>query len=521
MALHLEPEYFRLSEAADPAGFPSGFDIPYELEELVSKKETIRCYDTFDWKAWNKKSAVLKQSGRLAVIDLETGKEAGGALFRKNPAFFLAGDIPDPKLGKSLENISRLRAFIRLCTIETLVRRWRVLDGNRKTVAALELRRMTPAKQEDERPLEMFARLMPVRGYREERTRITECFASRPELAEKACYRDLFTTMLDLSEQRPGAYSSKPRVTLDPDDTIQQSARKLLTATLNVMRANEPWLPKNMDTEFLHDYRVAIRRTRSILAQLRGIFPPSELTRFKQRFRDLGKRTNDLRDQDVYLLEADRFRGMLPDSLQDGLDPFFTDLGERHKKELKKFSRYLASARYASELEEWRAFLESEERPDPQTAPNADKKTSEIALDTIRKAWKKVLRHGRNIGREATDAELHVLRIDCKKLRYLLEFFSSLFPGKMIRPAVRQLKTLQDNLGAFVDLSVQEDYLQHHLLETGTGRERTALAASLGGLVTMLHHEREKVRKTFHKTFDRFDSQETEALFRKLFNHYG
>ncbi|MFC1662475.1 CHAD domain-containing protein, partial [Gemmatimonadota bacterium] len=41
------------------------------------------------------------------------------------------------------------------------------------------------------------------------------------------------------------------------------------------MRANEVGMLKNLDSEFLHDFRVAVRRTRSGLTQLKGVFPPS------------------------------------------------------------------------------------------------------------------------------------------------------------------------------------------------------------------------------------------------------
>lgn len=521
MSSHLEPRYFRLSKNTDTAALPFCLESPYTFEAQTSKKQTLQCYDTFDWKAWHKKTAVVKKDGMLSCVNLETGAETCRCGFRRNPRHFLPHEITDASCRKVLESISRLRAFLRLCSVETRISTWKVLDGNRKTVAFLELTEILPEEGAPGNPPNATVALLPVRGYPQPMETLAERLGPNSGSGQPVQYRDMFTALLDRSVRKPGSYSSKAHVRLVPDDSISRSVRQLLLATLDVMRANEPWLARNIDTEFLHDYRVAIRRTRSVLAQLRGIFPPGEIERFKQEFRDLGKRTNDLRDQDVYLLEADRFRDILPESLREPLEPFFSDLRDQHRIELKRFSRHLHSAPHRAMLEKWKAFLETDTPDDDASAPNARRETAPVAVETIRKAWKKVLRHGRHVGKEATDAELHALRIDCKKLRYLLEFFASIFPQKVLGPVVRQLKTLQDNLGAFVDLSVQQEYLHNYLQQGGDRQHAALLAASIGGLITSLHHEREKVRKTFHSAFDRFDSPETEAHFQKLLNYYG
>ncbi|ASQ90576.1 hypothetical protein CHL67_06250 [Prosthecochloris sp. GSB1] len=521
MPPHLEPRYFRLSKNTDTAEFPSCLESPYTFEAQTSKKQTLHCYDTFDWKAWNKKTAVVQKSGQLSCVNLETGEETSRCGFRRNPLHFLPCEITDASCRKTLERISRLRAFLRLCTVETRISAWKVLDDNRKTVAFLELTEMLPGNSVPGDPPAATVSLLPVRGYHQPVETLAERLGPDTGLGRSMRYRDMFAALLERSERQPGSYSSKTHVRLVPNDSIHRSARQLLLATLNVMRANEPWLSRNIDTEFLHDYRVAIRRTRSILAQLKGIFPPGEIERFKKEFRDLGKRTNDLRDQDVHLLEANRFRTLLPENLREPLEPFFSDLRYQHRIELKKFSRYLKTGPYRTMLEEWSAFLEADAPGENESTPNAQQKTATVAVETIRKAWKKVLRHGRDIGCEASDAELHALRLDCKKLRYLLEFFASIFPEKVLGPVVRQMKTLQDNLGVFVDLSVQQEYLHNHLKDAGDRQHAALPAASIGGLITALHHERETVRETFHDTFDRFDSPETEAHFQKLLNYHG
>lgn len=517
MRTSLDPEFFCISDTFDLTGFSKDTGISFSFRAEPIKKERINCYDTFDWKGWNKKNAILLYRRRLGIVDLKNGRTICSASLRKIPQSFFPGDIDEKTTASRLLSLSKLRAFIRFGSTDTEVRKWRVLDENQKTVAAVELRSIMP---DNERQKKHFVTLYPVRGYGKELEIVAEHLKQRSEYLRKTVFADLYNAILSAAQVIPGNYSSKPSVKLKAGNTIQDSARELLLATRAVIHANEQWIPKNIDTEFLHDYRVAIRRTRSILAQLKGIFPPEELSRYKQAFRELGKRTNNLRDQDVYLLQAERFRDLLPVTMRDSLDPFFTDLRSRHKRELGAFSRYLGSAKYRFLLEEWESFLRNEMQSDPVLTPVARNKTSEVAVSTIKKAWKKVIRHGKDISRIATNTELHALRIDCKKLRYLLEFYASVFPAKTLQMVVRQLKELQNNLGTFVDLSVQQNYLNDYLSTLESTIENIPFAASLGGLVTALYHEREEVRMNFHNAFEKFDRPETEALFNELFNKY-
>lgn len=520
MRTSIEPEFFSISDTFDLPVFLRYPNTPFSFKAQPLKRELFHCYDTFDWKAWNKKTAVVICRQQLSLLDLKNGNAINSSAFRKTPRSFFPEDIAEEKTASALKTLSKLRAFIKLGSVETTTKTWHALDENQKTVAFIELRSIVPQNHKKAQNSVAVITLTPVRGYRKELEKLADCLAQNPAFTGETTYRNFYTAILDAAGLVPGSYSSKPSVTLKPEKTIQDSARKLLLSPLEVIHANEAWISKNIDTEFLHDYRVAVRRTRSILAQLKGIFPPEELSRYKRAFMELGKRTNNLRDQDVYLLQAERFRNLLPPAMREPLDPFFTDLRNRHKEELRVFSKYLRSEHYRLLLQEWQSFLDNDIPSEPDTTPNALRKTSNVAVSSIKKAWKRVIRHGRDISRVATDTELHALRIDCKKLRYLLEFYAPLFPAKALQKVVSQLKVLQDNLGVFVDLSVQQNYLYSYLSNIECAADHIPLASSLGGLVTALYNERETVRMNFHDAFDTFDRQETEDLLNELFNHY-
>lgn len=514
---------YRIRPESQQADLNEKVGVPYSLVRQSAKHRNLQFYDSFEWHAWKKKSAVCKRGSTLSIVSLKTGKEQASSPMRKSPSSFFASDIADDAVRQHLDSFTPLRAFIRLCRAEEQVDQYRILDDNRKTVGHLEITTLTLREKNRKDYTESFLTLTPLRGYRTDSEHVAEALQKAGLLSGTTSFSYIYNQLLKAAGISPGSYRSKPSVRLSPDEPVRESARKLLLATFRIMLANEPWLSRNIDTEFLHDYRVALRRTRSILAQLKGIFPPEELSRFKQQFRELAKRTNNLRDQDVYLLEADHFGSLLPAPLREPLGLFFDDLQHAHAQELRALSRHLRTRQHAELLHTWESFLTEPCQASGEDTPNAALPTSTVAVGTIRKAWKKVIRHGRTIGPEASDEDLHSLRIDCKKLRYLLEFFSSIFPKETIGPVITHLKKLQDLLGKFVDLSVQQDYLHHRITSPGAHSQQlpAALAASLGGLVTALYHERETVRQRFHDTFRQFDSHHTATLFSALIDHYS
>ena len=99
-----------------------------------------------------------------------------------------------------------------------------------------------------------------------------------------------------------------------------------------------------------------------------------------------------------------------------------------------------------------------------------------------------------------------------------MEFFSSLFPDKKINTLIKQLKKLQDNLGDFNDLRVQEEYLLNITGELPfTHPQFNKTLVAIGSLVGTLGKERKMVKDAFAKSFIDFASPVNKELFRELF----
>ena len=103
----------------------------------------------------------------------------------------------------------------------------------------------------------------------------------------------------------------------------------------------------------------------------------------------------------------------------------------------------------------------------------------EVADRYLWKAYRRVVRDGKEIGPDSPPEALHGLRKRAKELRYLLECFQTLYPEDDLRTVVKELKALQDNLGEYQDCQVQAAALRQmaeEMMATGSAPATTLMA---------------------------------------------
>ncbi len=155
---------------------------------------------------------------------------------------------------------------------------------------------------------------------------------------------------------------------------------------------------------------------------------------------------------------------------------------------------------------------------DPPLACNANVPILSFAQKRIYKQYRRIVKDGSRTLENTEDEKLHALRIACKKLRYLMEFFSSLFPSKKINILIAQLKTLQDNLGDFNDLCVQEEYLLNIAEEPlATGQKQKKIFVAIGSLIGTMDREKQIIKDAFAQTFADYASPPNKIAFSELF----
>ncbi len=321
-----------------------------------------------------------------------------------------------------------------------------------------------------------------------------------------------------------GKASQGPVAVLDPAQRAEHATKQILRQLFETIEANVEGARQNRDSECLHDLRVATRRTRSALSQIKGVFPESEVADFKARFAWLQQVTGPVRDLDVYLIDFPTMRQRLPAPLQPDLEPLYQLLLAQHAKAQQELALELASPRFKQLLEDWRAFLDAPDAPNDSGAASAEAPPTQarlpikqVADQRVRKLLKRVRAEGRAIGEDSAPEDLHELRKRCKKLRYLMEFFQSLYEKEQIREQIKQTKRLLDNLGRFQDTAVQAQ----HLRETAelSGSEAQLPAATLlamGALIEQLLQDQARAGDGFADVFAGFDSEENAARFKAL-----
>jgi CHAD domain-containing protein len=475
-------------------------------------------FDSFDWLLYNENLVLLKQDGTYYLKDLKSSKVVAECPGEHKGVARFWWDFPDCKIATLLKSCLDVRALLPFLEIKKRREKLHILNKDEKTVLRVHLDEINPKTDGSIQKTIRTITLEPVRGYLKE-FRDFHRFIERTRAAEPC--ENLFSMMPKLSSRKPGDYSSKMKVALTRDLSGGMATRKILLYLLNTMKQNKEWVISDLDTEFLHDFRVSGRRTRSAISQIKDVFPPEKLDRFKQDFRELGQSSNKLRDLDVYLHTKDACLAMLPDDLRPGLNPFFIDLEKQRKKELKGFTEVLRSDFYRQLTTDWEVFLVSDENYEMMPA-NSQKPVITLAREFIWGRYTKIMKAGEKIDNETPDEKLHNMRIQCKKLRYLMEFFASLFPSDEIALLTKQLKRFQDNLGEFNDLSMQQDTLKEYLDTIDPKSDQnTLIAAAIGGLIMNLHKRQQHVRAEFSDQFRNFGQMKNRLLFKQLFKDGG
>jgi len=511
-----QPIAYLLPEGLDLDGLRRQLAETHVLREDAVDAVRQTYYDSFDWRVWQAGGELLleeNQARTLCWVERNTGEALDCLPLETTPSY--CHHLPSGPLRDRLEAVLEMRVLMPQVLIQQNHRTLRILDDEEKTVARVLLQSNSYLSVDGGLSGDLEARvwLKPLKGYDNHFDKLREQLES---LQLSGAEQSLFEEALGQVGRRAGDYSSKLNYILDPDARSDMTAKKIMLSLLETLQANVEGTKANLDSEFLHDLRVATRRTRSAMGQIKGVFEPKELAPFKQDFGWLGKVTGPTRDLDVYLLQFHDYQASLPAAVQADLAPFHDFLVKHHRQAQEALEKKLNSPHFRKMMKNWRAWLQTPV-PEHPKAPNALRPIAELADQRIGKLYHKVLEEGGAIQPDSPPEALHELRKECKKLRYMIEFFQSLYPKPEIRQLIKELKTLLDNLGEFQDLQVQAHTLEafgEQMMKEGA--PVSALMA-MGILVGKLLERQALARAAFADLFAAFGSDENRQTFQRLF----
>lgn len=456
--------------------------------------------DTFDWRLHEAGISLEYLDDGPLIMQFPDGHRLQGPRAKKWPA--LLHDLPAGRLRDALEPIVAPRALLSVVTVQRSVRDSRVLNTDEKTVARL----LTESSDDGTSRLQ----LQPLRGYEADADRIARLMGRVDGLTASAttAYDDALT----LATRSPHDQEQKLAAPLQPETPAPVAVANMLAQFAAVIDDNVAGTIAAIDIEFLHDLRVAVRRTRSILKLAGDVLPANLAERFQPEFKWLGDLTTPVRDLDVYLLELNSMAAGLASADPHDLDPFRSFLVRHRAAERRRLVRGLRSQRFKQLMSDWRSEL-AKVAADSHGGPSA----TALARQRIERTFRNVVRRGKRLTADSPSEQVHELRKRCKELRYLLEVFRPLFADSQYRPLIKELKALQDTLGDFQDGEVQREAVREFaavMMEQGAAPTATVLA--MGELAAQLDAHQLKARGALVGVLRPFLAEENRARVKAL-----
>ena len=315
-----------------------------------------------------------------------------------------------------------------------------------------------------------------------------------------------------------GVTRAKVGVALGFDQRADAAAAAVLRRLLAVIAENLEGAIVGADTEYLHQLRIAVRRSRTVQRQLRGAFPALELPGFRSEFRWLQRATGESRDLDVYVEEFGSLRQLLPGSLRGDLEPLRLVLIHWQLAARAEMTLALRSRRAAELFVDWERLLESLVELPLEDRPDARRPVGSVVGERVHAVYERIISMGEAIGESSPAGEYHELRKKGKELRYLLELFAGqLFDDELVGPLIRSLKGLQELLGRHQDREVQIAMLRALADEVSTLPAGAAACMAMGVLIDRLQADELAARREFAERFAELADEGRRALVRDSF----
>jgi CHAD domain-containing protein len=255
---------------------------------------------------------------------------------------------------------------------------------------------------------------------------------------------------------QPDTVSAPELPPLRADDSMAEAGRKVMWTHFMKMLANEAGTREGADIEFLHDMRVSTRRLRAAFMIFAPFYDEVAIAQFNKDMRKAGRTLGAVRDLDVLIEKAQGYEAGLP--AEEGLTirPLMDHWAAQREVARREMLVFLDGNAYRRFVEGFRTFLLTPgmgAKAVPAGEPVAHQ-VRHVIPRLIMERYEQVRAYEPIIG-TAPLTTYHALRIDCKRLRYALEFFQKLL-GPDAPGVIKQVTAMQELLGAMQDAHVAE-----------------------------------------------------------------
>ena len=281
-----------------------------------------------------------------------------------------------------------------------------------------------------------------------------------------------------LASGAPTAPQKARAVPLDGPLSAGAALRRIAFGCIAQMQANEEGLLLGKDPEYLHQFRVGLRRLRSCLGLAGLALGKPAVAAVADELRWLQNTLGPARDWDVLTTET---LAMLARSVAAGaaLKAFRARCTRIRRAHGEAAGEAIRSPRYTALVlglgEQFahddlagfaRQVPPAADAPPEHHTPGLAAPVAEFAAFALDRLDRRLRKRGADVPK-ATPAARHQVRIAAKKLRYAAEFFGALYPKKRVAPYLAALEDLQDILGALNDAVVADRLLTESVAASG------------------------------------------------------
>ena len=254
---------------------------------------------------------------------------------------------------------------------------------------------------------------------------------------------------------------------------VGQAAGRIVLAHLDAARMARQRLKDGSDAEALHDYRVALRRMRSVLRAYRPWLDivPRKLLR---RVRTLARATNTARDAEVMIAWLKHEQRSIRVRDRTGFHWLRTYLDKVGAEAYTELTREVLRE-FDQVDERLRAALEPIGNSNAEAVPQP--LFASVTAELIREYTIDLAEHLAGIQSVANAEAIHAARIHGKRLRYLLEPLATEVPAADV--AIKGMKQLQDRIGILCDAFVQARLIAQAVELAGAEQAHRRLARVL------------------------------------------
>ena len=472
-------------------------------------------YDTFDWRLYKNGSVLeMQEDGRGCKIYWRAGKRAKSRIqlgLKKVPQ--LASELPDGDLRQQLQSVISVRELTTRIKVRINRLSYTVLDKRDKVVVRIYIDKYwyKPSRLRADKLLAKRLTVKPVKGYLKKFQKVAT-FLKASKLYPTQ--DNVMKLALAAKGETAGEYNTGVNLRFDPDKPAVEICNAILLRLIEIMQQNTSGCIEGRDTEFLHDYRDAIQKSRYALKLLKEHKLTIVDTRYNDLFSRLDELTGPLRHLDVLLLQLVDYQQETNDDEQQPLQTLREHLQLSRTQMQQRLVDEIKSSSFREDIKQWQDYLSSsDDNADTDTTTEvACKLVDELAWEIFQNSKKQ----GRAFVKNHKDETLGELKQSLDELSYLMEFFRSFYSALKIRELIQLVCVLKESLDMLSELAKQEGIIRQCIQQSTDDTLVHACEQTLG----ILQQQQTGISEQFSDSYAIYSSAATRKKFNDVFIDY-